>query len=68
MAYRSTPQTTTGCFPAELMFGRLMNTRFNLLKPNVENRVCISQEKQKQWYDWRAQDKVFEVSDLVYAK
>ena len=68
MAYRSTPQTTTGCSPAELMFGRLMNTRFDLLKPNVENRVCINQEKQKQWYDQRAQDKVFEVSDLVYAK
>ena len=45
-----------------------MNTRFDLLKPNVENRICISQEEQKQWYDRRAQDKVFEVSDLVYAK
>ena len=47
--YRSTPHTTTGISPAELMFGRKMRTRFDLLWPSerVSARVIRKQEQQK---------------------
>ena len=40
--YRSTPHTTTGVSPAELMFGRKMRTRFDLLWPSerISTRAC----------------------------
>ena len=37
--YRRTPQTTTGSSPAELMFGRNLRTRLDLLLPNLSARV-----------------------------
>ena len=39
MAYRSTPQSTTGMTPSELLQGRRIRTRLDLLKPNVNERV-----------------------------
>ena len=33
--YRNTPQSTTGNSPAELLFGRKLNTRFDQLKPDL---------------------------------
>ena len=49
--YRMTPHSTTGRSPAELMFGRKLRTRFDMLWPseNLETRVHDKQEKQK-WY------------------
>lgn len=49
--YRNTPHCTTKCSPANLMFGRNLRTRFNLLLPecnvDVKSRVLIEQTKQK---------------------
>ena len=39
LSYRTTPHTLTGAAPAELMFGRNLRTRLDVLKPNLHNRV-----------------------------
>ena len=39
MAYRKTPQSTTGMTPSELLQRRRIRTRLDLLKPNVNERV-----------------------------
>ena len=66
--YRNTPQSTTGCSPAELMLGCPMRTRFNLMKPDLGEKVHQNQERQKRYHNQRAKEKLFKVSDLVYAK
>ena len=45
MAYRNTCQSTTGRTPFELMMGRSMHTRLDLLRPNLEANVHAKQEK-----------------------
>ena len=37
--YRLTPQSTTGLSPAELLCGRKLKSRLDLLKPNMGNRM-----------------------------
>lgn len=44
-AYRFTPHSTTGLSPAEMMFGRRVRTRWDLLRPDVQAKVIHSQEK-----------------------
>ena len=44
LRYRTTPHTTTGCSPAELLIGRRLSTAMDLLKPDVEKRVKRKQE------------------------
>ena len=39
MAYRLTPQSTTGISPAELLLGRRPRSRLDLLKPHTAERV-----------------------------
>ena len=34
-SYRITPQTTTGMLPSELLMGKALRTRLDLLKPNL---------------------------------
>ena len=45
--YRSTPHASTNTTPSELFLKRLLRTRLDLLHPNVETAVCLSQAKQK---------------------
>ena len=44
-SYRTTPQTTTGVTPAELMFGRPLRTRLDMVFPNVSNTVEKNQAR-----------------------
>ena len=67
-SYRSTPHTTTGVSPAELMFGRRLRTRFDLLQPDTGERVLRKQEKQKDYFDRRAKQRKFELNDNVYVR
>lgn len=39
LSYRTTPHSTTHSTPAELMFGRNLRTRIDVLKPDLHNRV-----------------------------
>ncbi|KAJ8346679.1 hypothetical protein SKAU_G00280800 [Synaphobranchus kaupii] len=43
--YRFSPHTTTGVSPAEMMFGRRVRTRWDLLRPDVHAKVLHKQEK-----------------------
>ena len=45
VAYRSTPYTTTGVSPAELLFGRKMRTKL----PELREEVIASEVRERQW-------------------
>ena len=51
MAYRTTPQSTTGVTPAELLQGRRIRTRLDMLKPSLEDQVEQKQSRQKSNHD-----------------
>ena len=67
-AYRTTPHSSTGVSPAELMYNRRIRTVMDNLRPDLGKKVHQDQEQQKANYDRRAQQRQFQVSDLVYAK
>ena len=46
-SYRITPHSTRRQSLAELMFGRQLSTRFDLLHPNVQEKVLRKQDKQR---------------------
>ena len=41
-----TPQSMTKVSPAELLFGKKLRTRFDLLRPNMAGRVRYKQERE----------------------
>lgn len=53
--YRRTIQSSTGCSPAELMFGRKFKGPLDIIKPKQENLFNFSESQ-------------FQVGDAVYAK
>ena len=67
-AYRTTPQSTTGVSPAELLLGRQPRTKLDLLRPNTAERVESKQLQQKANHDNASRDRGFTSGDLVYAK
>lgn len=67
--YRTTPHSTTGCCPSELLIGRLPRTRFALLKPNLASEVQEKQAKQKINFDKRSRaPQVFVAGEVVRVK
>jgi len=66
--YRTTPQTTTGVTPAELLMGRKLHTHLDMLVPYVGVKVSKKQSLQKHAHDLHAKDKQFQVNDPVLAK
>ena len=46
IAYRKTPHSTTGESPAQLLLGRPLRTRLDLVKPNL-NRKMVNQQHQQ---------------------
>ena len=67
-AYRNTPQSTTGNSPAELLFGRKLNTRFDQLKPDVFTTVQRNQQRQKFNHDNHSSQRSIKKGDLVYTR
>ena len=45
--YRTTPHSTTGVIPAELIVRRRLRTRLSLIRPNLAQVVEAKQEKQQ---------------------
>ena len=68
MTYRISPQSTTGVSPAELLMGRRLRTRLDLLKPNTAERVESKQLQQKAKHDVTAKARVFNVGQTVFMK
>ena len=66
MAYRFTPQSTTGLSPAELIFKNRPRSRLDLLKPHTAERVESHQQKQKEYHDVKAKNRQFNVGDNVF--
>lgn len=67
-AYRRTPHTTTGNSPAELLLGRNLRSRLDLLHPDAAGRVQLKQHKQKEIHDRRVANRTLEPGDLVYCR
>ena len=66
--YRSTVHATTGESPASLFLGRQIRTRFDLLHPNLEERVSHKQAAQKRCHDQRSHVCEFSAGDRVLVK
>lgn len=60
--YRITPHSTTGISPAELLFGRRPHSILDCFQPEINMKVELKQNQQKQYHDpskkLRPQDKV----------
>ena len=67
-SYHTTPQSTTGSTPAELLMKCNLRSRLDLLVPDLSNRVFQAQEQQKNIHDKKAQDHQFVVGDHVMAR
>ena len=67
MAYRTTPQSTTGMTPAELLQGRRIRTRLDMLKPSLEDHVEQKQSQQKSNHDSN-RTTAFMKGERVYAR
>ena len=64
--YRTTPHSTTGAMPAELLMRRRLRTRLSLVKPNLAQTVESKQNKQKEYKDSKScQDRLFVENDVV---
>ena len=68
LSYRTTPHTTTGTPPSELLMGRHLRTRWDLLRPDVERQVQWRQSKQKDRHDLHACPRCFSVGQSVMAR
>ena len=68
MAYRTTPQSTTGMSPAQLLLGICIWTQLDLLIPNVSERVEYRQMQQKLHHDRSNPRKTFTKGEKVYAR
>ena len=67
-AYRTTPQSTTGRAPAELMFGRALRTPLETLRPTLRSPVEARQIDMKDRHDRRAQPRSVSAGDSVLVK
>ena len=66
--YRITPHTTTGVAPAQLLMGRTLRSRLDLLLPSMQTRVITKQLQQKANHDQHAESRSFNPGDAVYAR
>ena len=68
LAYRSTPQTTTGVTPAKLQLNRRLRTRLDLIRPELRHRVEAQQGAQKVHHDNTKKERQFSEGDSVLVK
>ena len=66
--YRMTPQTATGVSPAELLYGRPLQSHLDAARPDLQKKVLAAQDRQKSDHDKRAKLREFQVGDAVYAQ
>ena len=66
LRYRTTPDSTTGTMPAELLMRRRLRTRSSLAKPDLAKPSESKQNKQKKQKDLKShQDRLFVENDIV---
>ena len=66
--YRSTPHSTTGLTPAELMIGRKFKTHLDLLHPALQTKVQKQQRMQASQHDKTSRSRDIGVSDDVLVR
>ena len=66
--YRMTPQSTTGKSPAEMLMGRKLRSRFDLMHPNLQGKIHQKQERMKESHDAHSTERHFKTSDKIYFK
>ena len=67
-SYRTTPHSTTGVSPAELLMNRKLKSALDLLNPQLSDRVVSAQNRQVAAHDKRVQARSFSLGDLVYVR
>ena len=65
LQYRITPQSTTGLSPSELLMGRRLRTVYDLLHPDIQEKVETKQTKIPQPHQ---KIRTFSIGDKLYAK
>ncbi len=60
-----TPHSTTGRSPAELLQNRQLQSRLDLLRPDIEARVKDKQSKQQFYSDRHSKSRKFKVGESV---
>ena len=68
LKHRITPHTTTGIPPSELLMGRRLRSKLDMLHPGLSGHVEERQWKQKQIHDKAKTLRKFKEGDQVYAK
>ena len=68
LSYRTTPHSTTGVPPAELVMKRKVRTHLDRLVSSVADRVRNKQSQQKVAHDYHAQEREIQEGQAVYAK
>ena len=68
LSYRTTPHSTTGVPPAELLIKRKLRTQLDRLYPNVADRVWSKQFKQKAAHDYHAKERALDEGQVAYVK
>lgn len=66
--YRITPHSTTGTTPAEMLMGRRLRSRLDLLKPNLEQKVTEKQQQLKSFHDNHCRNCTFSVGEKVFTR
>lgn len=66
--YRTTPHSTTGRSPAELLMGRCLRSPLDLIQPDAAEKVRQKQDQQKQNYDQHTKDRPVKLGDAVFAR
>ena len=66
--YRVTPQSSTGVSPAELLLGRKLKTKLDLVHPYVHSNVHKSLIQQKKIHDQHARDRDLSLDDDVFVR
>lgn len=68
LTYRTTPHSTTSTPPCELLMGRSLRTRWDLMKPDIRESVNRRQAKQKERHDQHARPRLLYTGQSVMAK
>ena len=67
-SYRTTPQSTTTISPAEMLFGRKLKTRLDLLHPDLQSKVKSNIARQKEAHDRNTKLRQMEIGNRVYVR
>ena len=68
LRYRIIPHSSLGSLPAEVMWGRTLRSRLDLLRPDVDKKAQQATDRQSRAYDSHAPNRQFAVQDTVYVR